>query len=100
MRAAEIQLTALSQETGGRCWLPESFDEMIEAGAGLARLIDSQYIVTYKPRRSLAAARPGEVRKIDVASRRVGLQLVSRRHYTVAGNPDTTGQSRPRRVLN
>ncbi len=60
----------------------------------------TQYIVTYKPRRSLAAARPGEVRKIDVASRRVGLQLVSRRHYTVAGNPDTTGQSRPRRVLN
>ncbi len=100
MRAAEIQLTALSQETGGQSWLPESFDEMIEDGAGVARLIDSQYIVTYKPRRSLAAARPGEVRKIDVASRRVGLQLVSRRHYTVAGNPDTTGQSRPRRVMN
>ncbi len=83
MRVSEKQLTDLTTETGGRIWLPESFEEMIDDGSQAAKLIDSQYVVTYKPRRALASSRPGEVRVIDVASRRVGLSLVSRRQYVV-----------------
>ncbi len=49
MRAAEKQLTQVSEESGGRIWLPETFDEMVENGAEVARLIDSQFVVTYKP---------------------------------------------------
>jgi VWFA-related protein len=98
MARAEVELAALSNETGGRTWIPESLAEMVENGAEVARLVDSQYVVSYKPKRSLATAQVGQIRKIDVASRRVGLQLIARRHYTVAGNPNLSGQSRPRRI--
>ena len=52
-------------------------------GAGVAREIDSQYVVTYRPTRPLALAKPGEYRKVEVASRRVGLHLRSRQGYVV-----------------
>ena len=64
-----------------------------------ARLIDSQFVVTYKPRRARALAREGEVRRIDVVSRRVGLKLVSRRQYVIPANPNN-GDGRARRVMN
>lgn len=99
MRVSEKQLTALSDETGGRIWLPEFFEEMIDDGTEAARLIDSQYVVTYKPRRALASAQDGEIRRIDVASRRVGLNLVSRRQYIVPSSPPTN-PDRERRVKN
>jgi hypothetical protein len=79
-------------------WLPESFDEMIDDGAEAAQLIDSQYVVTYKPRRALASAREGEIRRIDVASRRVGLKLVSRRQFVVPSNAQAN-DGRARRVM-
>lgn len=100
MRVSEKQLTALSDETGGRIWLPESFEEMIDDGAECANLIDSQYVVTYKPRRALASAPEGEIRRIQVASRRVGLKLVSRRQYVVPGKNAPANQGRARRVNN
>lgn len=100
MRVSEKQLTTLSDETGGRIWLPESFEAMIDDGTQAARLIDSQYVVTYKPRRALASARDGETRRIDVASRRVGLKLVSRRQYFVPSRNAPANQGRARRVNN
>jgi hypothetical protein len=39
--------------------------------------------VTYRPKRPLAEANPGEYRRIEVASRRVGLSLHARRGYVV-----------------
>jgi VWFA-related protein len=98
MKLSEKLLAQFSEESGGRIWLPESFEEMIDDGAEAAHLIDSQYVVTYKPRRALASAREGEIRRIDVASRRVGLKLVSRRQYVVPSTP--LGDSRPRKVMN
>jgi VWFA-related protein len=98
MKLSEKLLAQFSEESGGRIWLPESFEEMIDDGAEAAQLIDSQYVVTYKPRRALASAREGEIRHIDVASRRVGLKLVSRRRYVVPSTP--LGDSRPRKVMN
>jgi hypothetical protein len=100
MRVSEKQLTDLTAETGGRIWLPESFEEMIDDGSQAAKLIDSQYVVSYKPRRALAASKPGEVRVIDVASRRVGLSLVSRRLYVVPAREMVRESGRPRRVQN
>ncbi len=97
MRASEAQLAAMAEESGGRIWLPESAEEMIDDGARAARLIDSQFVVTYKPRRSLAASRPGEGRRIEVASRRVGLNLVSRRQFVIPPNASAI-QDRARRV--
>lgn len=83
MSESEWQLRSLSSESGGHIWLPVSFDEMIVNGAATAHLIDSEYVVTYKPKLPLASASEGAVRRIDVVSRRVGLTVVSRRHYIV-----------------
>jgi hypothetical protein len=52
----EKQITRLSEESSGRIWLPETFEEMIDDDAKAARLIDLQLVVTYKPRRAMASA--------------------------------------------
>lgn len=84
MTESEAQLTSLSNESGGHMWLPESFDEMIADGAATARLIDSEYVLTYKPKLPVTDAPEGEVRRLEVVSRRNGLTVVSRRHYVAA----------------
>ena len=83
-RKSEKWLTSLAEETGGRIFLPKSTDEMIAQSEEVAREIGAEYVVTYRPTRPLAAAKPGEYRKVEVASRRVGLYLRSRRGYIVA----------------
>lgn len=82
-KKSEKWLATLADETGGRIFLPKSSDEMIEQGEEVAREIGAEYIVTYRPTRPLAGAEPGEYRKVEVASRRVGLHLRSRRGYIV-----------------
>ncbi len=82
-RKSEKWLATLADETGGRIFLPTSTDEMIDEGEEVAREIGAEYVVTYRPTRPLAEAKPGEYRKIEVASRRVGLHLRSRRGYIV-----------------
>jgi VWFA-related protein len=82
-RKSEKWLTDLAAETGGRIFLPVSTEEMIAKGEEVARDIGAEYVVTYRPTRPLAEARPGEYRKVEVASRRVGLYLRSRRGYVV-----------------
>jgi VWFA-related protein len=82
-RKSEQWLTELADETGGRIFLPMSTDEMIAKGEEVARDIGAEYVVTYRPTRPLAEAKPGEYRKVEVASRRVGLYLRSRRGYVV-----------------
>ena len=82
-RTSEAQLSAIAEESGGQIWLPESTNDLLSEAENIARDIGSQYVVTYRPTRSLAAAKPGEYRKVEVASRRVGLYLRSRRGYIV-----------------
>jgi hypothetical protein len=84
----ELEFGQLAEETGGVAWLPETVSEMMSEAAEAAHDIDSQYVVTYKPQRPLSEAKPGEYRKLDVISRRVGLRVRSRRGYVVTrGNP-------------
>ena len=85
-RKSEKWLTELAAETGGRFFLPISTVEMIAKGEEVARDIGAEYVVTYRPKRSLAEAKPGEYRRVEVASRRVGLYLRSRRGYVVPAN--------------
>ena len=82
-RKSELWLKQLANETGGRIFLPISSEEMVAKGEEVARDIGAEYVVTYRPTRPLADAQPGEYRKIEVASRRVGLYLRSRRGYVV-----------------
>lgn len=77
----EAEFRVLTEETGGAFWLPSTAEQMLRQAAEAAREIDSRYVVTYKPRRPLASAKPGEYRRLDVLARRQGLTVRSRRGY-------------------
>jgi VWFA-related protein len=83
MQRGEARLKSLTEETGGRILLPDSIEGMIVEGASVAHEIDSQYVVTYRPKRSLRGASATEYRKIHVGARRIGLSLRARRGYVV-----------------
>ncbi len=84
-RESQRLLTEVAEETGGRIFLPLARDEMIAQARDVATEIGAEYVVTYRPQRSLAESNPGEYRRIEVASRRVGVNLRSRRGYVVTG---------------
>jgi VWFA-related protein len=83
IRRSQQVLSTLADETGGRIFLPKSSEEMIAQAADAAREIGAEYVVTYRPKRPLSSSRQGEYRRVEVASRRVGLNLRSRRGYVV-----------------
>ncbi|MGI9069512.1 MAG: VWA domain-containing protein [Pyrinomonadaceae bacterium] len=87
LKTSQETLTGLADETGGRIYLPKTGDEMIAKAKEAAREIGSEYVVTYRPKRPLADANQGEYRRIEVAARRVGLNLRSRRGYVVPSLP-------------
>ncbi len=76
-------LTGVAEETGGKIFLPLDANQMLATTKEVARHIDAEYVVTYRPRKPLSTAKPGEYRHVEVASRRVGLNLRSRRGYVV-----------------
>ena len=80
-KANERRLTQLAEETGGQLLLPESADQLQAQADVVARDIGAQYVVTYTPKRPLAQAAPGEYRRIEVAPRRTGVRLRTRRGY-------------------
>jgi VWFA-related protein len=82
-RQSEERLTRLADETGGRILLATKTDDMIVQADEVARDIGAQYVITYAPKRPLASAPSGEYRRVEVASRRVGLRLRTRRGYVV-----------------
>jgi VWFA-related protein len=83
MQRGEARLKTLTEETGGRLRLPDSEEGMSVEAASVAREIDSQYVVTYSPKRPLRKAAPTEYRRIHVGARRQGLTLRARTGYIV-----------------
>ena len=83
VKKSQQALKNIAEETGGRMMLPVDSMEMLAQANEVARAIGAEYVVTYRPKRPLAEAQPGEYRRIDVASRRVGVSLQSRRGYVV-----------------
>ena len=80
---SEKYLTALSKDTNGYLLLPESNDEMIEKASSIATIIDSSYVLTYVPKRALSESPVGEVRSIEVTSRRPNLRVQANRKLVV-----------------
>lgn len=80
---SERRLSSLAEETGGRIMLPGSTGEIVRQGDEVAHEIDAQYVITYRPKRPLAEAPPGEYRRINVALRRAGLTIHARHGYTI-----------------
>ncbi len=83
VKKSQQALKNIAEETGGRMMLPVDSQEMLVQANEVARAIGAEYVVTYRPKRPLAEAQPGEYRRIEVASRRVGVNLQSRRGYVV-----------------
>ncbi|MGH9970104.1 MAG: VWA domain-containing protein [Pyrinomonadaceae bacterium] len=83
LKKSQQQLEDMAEETGGSIFLPKSSEQMIAQAKEAAREVGAEYVVTYRPKRPLAVAKKGEYRRIEVASRRVGLSLRSRRGYIV-----------------
>lgn len=75
------EFMVVTDETGGNLWLPASAAEMIRQAREVARDIDSQYVMTYKPLQPLNASGPSEYRKLEVFSRRANLTVKARRGY-------------------
>jgi len=83
VKRSQEALTGIAEETGGKIFLPINSEQMISQAAEVAGDIGAEYVVTYRPKKPLSSARVGEYRRIEVASRRVGLSLRSRRGYVV-----------------
>ena len=83
VKKSEEALKSVAAETGGKWLLPLNRDEMLAQANEVARAIAAEYVVTYRPTRPLAEAKPGEYRRIEVAARRTGLNLQARRGYVV-----------------
>jgi len=84
VKKSQQSLSSMAEETGGTIFLPKTEEEMLGEADKVVRDIGSEYVITYRPTRPLALANPNEYRRVEVASRRVGLSLRSRRGY-VAG---------------
>jgi len=80
---AEGELRKLSDNTNGEFILPTSTDEMIEKAPLVARMIDSAYVVTYVPKVPVVTTRGLAERKIEVTSKRPGLEVQARRRLLV-----------------
>ena len=83
LKTSESFLTRIADDTNGDVFLPESIDEMKAKTWVLAKNIDSHYVVTYAPKRPLDEAREGEMRLIEVSSRKPGVVVQGRRKFLV-----------------
>jgi VWFA-related protein len=83
LKQSEEDLTQLSEDTNGEIYLPESREELIEKTSLLAVNIDSQYVVTYSPKRPLSDVTRDEERIIVVSARREDVQVQGRRKLVV-----------------
>lgn len=79
----ERSLKRLAESANGEFLNPKSREEMVGRMEYLARVIDSNYVVTYVPKRPLAEARDGEERNIEVTSRRYDVLVVAKRRLIV-----------------
>jgi thymidylate kinase len=85
---SEQYLTAISADTNGEFVAPVSKEEMLDKTALVARFIDSSYVITYTPKRPLKESKIGEIRNIEVTSRRPDLEVLARRKLVVLDNKE------------
>lgn len=87
MKEGERWLRLFAVETNGTIFVPSSVAEMLLNVEEIAGNVDSQYVVTYKPKRLFASGGDGEYRRLEVAARRVGLVVSARRGYVTPSVP-------------
>jgi hypothetical protein len=94
------EFLVITEETGGNLWLPGSAAEMNGEAREVARDVDAQYVLSYKPIKPLNESTANEYRRLEVISRRVGLTVTARRGYVVnPANPSTSPPTPPPSAL-
>ena len=88
IKKSQQVLTSVADEMGGRIFLPLNSEQMLAQAREAAAEIGSEYVITYRPKRPLANSKPGEYRRLEVAPRKQGLTLRSRRGYVVPTGRD------------
>ena len=83
LATGQLQLSVLASYTGGEFLLPESLLEMVDQSAKVSHVINSQYVITYSPKRPLKDTSVDEIRQIDVSSRRPDLNVRASRRLVV-----------------
>jgi hypothetical protein len=83
LKRSQRELTQLTEDTNGVMYLPEKADDMPGKTTALAKNIDSQYVITYIPKRPLNESPKGETRVIEVTSRRDDVIIQARRKLLV-----------------
>ncbi len=72
---SEAELQDISEKSGGIFFAPETLTTLLTFGAKIAEAIDSQYVLTYLPKRQFADSPQGEIRKIRVSTNCVGVEI-------------------------
>ena len=85
LKKGEEFMLELAEGTSGLFTLPDDQDEMLEKTRLIAKVIDSNYVVTYIPKRPLSESKPGETRIIEVSSKKAGLFVQARRKLVIGG---------------
>jgi VWFA-related protein len=91
LSVSEAELTELADNSNGEIFLPLSVEEMKGKTGALAKNIDSQYTLTYTPKKSLNNIDQDEERNIEVTSRRPGLVVQGKRKLVVKARPSSAG---------
>jgi VWFA-related protein len=76
--ASERNLSRIAEETGGRIFLPERFEQLDDAYQQVADELRSQYVIFYTPTN---ATRDGSYRAIRVKVKQPGSHVTSRFGY-------------------
>lgn len=87
LKNGEEFMLNLTEGSGGIFILPDDKEEMSEKAMVVAKVIDSNYVVTYTPKRPLSESEPGEIRIIEVSSKKEGLFVQARRKLVVSQRP-------------
>jgi VWFA-related protein len=72
---SEAELQDISEKSGGIFFAPETLETLLTFGSKIARAIDSQYVLTYLPKRQFADSPNGEIRKIRVSTSYFGVEI-------------------------
>ena len=86
LETSEKQLETLAETTNGTSVIPEPLDEMVDKTALIAKMIDASYAVTYVPKVPIATRGGVGERKIEVTSKRAGLQVQARRKLFIGSS--------------
>lgn len=85
LATAQLQLSVLSEHTGGEFFLPDTLEEMTGQARQIGRTINSQFVVTYSPKRPLKEVKSDEIRQIEVTSRRPDIDIRASRRLIIFG---------------